>query len=118
MKIKELCRKTETIKENDSLRAAGKIMKEKRVDFIVVLSKDLEPLGIVTAYEILEKEKSNEDLEKIKPREAMFTNILIINEDDEKEEAIKTLLAHKHWFAIVVDKNKKFKGVVSASDLI
>lgn len=118
MKISELCRKAETIKESDSLRMAGKIMREKHADFIIVLSDDSKPVGIVTAYEILEKESKGENFEKIKAKEAMFSNILLLEENEEKEEVIKAMLAHKHWLAVVVDKDKKFKGIITSGELL
>lgn len=118
MKLSKLYREAETIKESESLSRAREIMREKHADFVVVLSEDSQPLGITTAYELLERERRNENLEKTDVKNAMLTNILILEEDEEKEEAIKTLLAHKYWFAVVIDKNKKFKGIITACDLI
>lgn len=87
-------------------------MKEKRLDFLIVVDKDLNYSGFVTRKEI--QNKSSE----FKMRDLKNTSDISVHEDSNLVEVIDIIKNKKIRFIPIVNTQKKVKGVITKSSLL
>ena len=104
-----------TLDLNSTIEDVAKIFTSRGGDAVVVLENQM-PVGMLSAFEVLEKivEGANLDLAV---KDLMNHNILIIDGDTNQKDAAEILLDHKHWMAVVTE-NGGYKGVVTAGFLV
>ncbi len=116
MKVRDLIRILPTLHQNSNLKEAIEIFRGSDSDVIIVLGNK-RPAGVLSAFEALEKIVEGARLEDISVKDLMNHNVLVIDADTTAKEAAETMLAHKHWMAIVTEK-REYKGVVTAGSLV
>jgi CBS domain-containing protein len=105
-----------TINPEASMEDAAKIMGERHVGSLVVIEKET-PVGIVTERDLLSKVIAfNKDAAKIKVKEVMSTRLITTNPTDTIKDAAQTMIKQKG--RLVVLKEGKVSGIITASDLI
>lgn len=105
-----------TIKKEDSILEATKVMRDKDIGFLIIAENN-EALGIITDRDIvvaLSKEISiNTNITKV-----MKKYVITANEKDELATATDTMGYMQIRRLVIIDDDKKIKGVLSLSDLL
>lgn len=101
----------------DPLEIPMKLMLEKVVGSIVVVSKEGVPVGIVTKTDLLRAWDNGMNAKTNKIHEIMGTNIETILDTAPTGVAAEHFEAKKHRHAFVVDKNGTYVGIVTAYDI-
>ncbi|MFZ1704765.1 MAG: CBS domain-containing protein [Saprospiraceae bacterium] len=92
------------------------IMKSNQLQQLCVVSDDNKLLGMITAYDLLQAEKSTHNLSKVS--EVMTTKVVRITPKDKVGTAAE-LFADKRFKTLpVVNLQNELKGVVTAFDVI
>ena len=110
-----------SISENGTIHECAKLMKEKHVGTVLVLSEqgDKKPLGIITDRDIVVKIVSKKnDLSNIKVTEVMSTDLLLLPKQQGIKEAIEAMKSKGVRRVPILDDDKKVCGIVSVDDLI
>jgi CBS domain-containing protein len=95
---------------------AANIMGERHVGSLVVIEKET-PVGIVTERDLLSKVIAfNKNAAKIKVKEVVSTRLITANPTDTIKDAAQTMIKQKG--RLVVLKEGKVSGIITASDLI
>jgi CBS domain-containing protein len=116
MRLAAVVKVLPTLDLNSTIEDAAKIFKSRGADAVVVL-EDKTPVGMLSAFEVLEKIVEGARSEDIPIKDLMNHNILVIDGGTNPKDAAKTMLDHKHWMAVVTEKGE-YKGVVTAGDLV
>ena len=105
-----------TIDEDASMTEAAKIMGEKHVGSLIVRRAE-KPWAIVTERDLLSRVIAmNKDPNDVKVKESMSMPLITIELNATIKEAAKKMIEKKG--RLVVFKDKKLVGIVTASDLI
>ncbi len=112
MNVKKIMNPIATIGEDVTLKEAAKIMSREGIGSLVLLKKRT-PQGIVTERDVIK------NISKLKENISKFINktLITISPDATIDEAADVMAAKKVKRLIVV-KNKKLKGIITATDLI
>ena len=116
MRVFDLIKAIPTLDINSTIEDAKKLFTAHEANAIVVLENKT-PVGVLSAFEALEKIVEGARLEDFRVKQLMNHNILVIDADTDARDAADTMLDHKHWMAIVTEKGK-YKGVVTAGGLL
>jgi CBS domain-containing protein len=119
MIVKEVMnRNVKTVRPEDTVKDAAKIMNESYIGALVVVSGTGEVVGIVTERDILSDVVAiGKNADEVKISEIMTPNIITITPDKTLEEAADVMTDNKIKKLPVVDKGR-LVGIVTASDLI
>ncbi len=111
-------RDVKTIRPNDTVKNAAKIMNENRIGSLVVVSGTGEVLGIITERDILtDVVAAGRNAQEIKVEEIMSRDLITITPDKTLEEAANVMTEHKIKKLPVIQNNKLI-GIITATDLI
>jgi CBS domain-containing protein len=95
----------------------AKIMVEKNAGAVVV-TRDYEPLGIITEKDIIERVVlANKNLQEIVAQEIMTAPLLTIDSNRTVEEAL-AIMQKNHLRRLVVVKGRKLVGLVTERRLL
>ncbi len=102
---------------NDSIQQAAERMKELDVGDLPVIANK-EAVGFITDRDIAIRIVAHGlDPKTAKVVDAMTQGLVTCKEDDEIEDAVRLMVAHKIRRLAVTDKNGKLTGLVSLVDL-
>ena len=104
------------LEADSTVKKAASLFKKTGSDRIVIV-KESRPVGVLSAFEVLEKIVEDARLEDIPVKQLMNHNILVIDADTNQKDAADTMLTHKHWMAIVTE-NGEYRGVVTVAGLL
>lgn len=105
------------ITKDVSVREAVKIMDENNIGVLPVVEND-KPIGVITERDILRRVVAkNIDLDKKKAEDIMTKNPITIEHDATILEATR-LMSENGFRRLLVVKNGKLVGVVTAKDII
>jgi len=116
MRLAGIVKVLPTLDLNSTIEDAKKLFTANDTDAVVVLENQM-PVGVLSAFEVLEKIVEGAKLKDHPVKQAMNHNILIIPVETDPRDAAKTMLDHKHWMAVVTEKGE-YKGVVTAGELV
>jgi CBS domain-containing protein len=119
MIVKEVMnRNVKTVRPEDTVKDAAKIMNESHIGALVAVSGTGEVVGIVTERDILsDVVATGKSADEVKISEIMTPNIITITPEKTLEEAADVMTDNKIKKLPVVDKGR-LVGIVTASDLI
>jgi CBS domain containing-hemolysin-like protein len=100
------------LQPNASTQEALKLSAACDVDRLPVLSQGGQPSGLINALDILLDQNAN------KPLGDYVRRIVTTTEEEPAYRVVQQLRAARLGLAAVVDKNKRFRGIVSIEDLI
>ena len=95
-----------------STQEALKLGADSDLDRLPVVPPEGEPAGLINVLEILLDQNGN------KPLGNYVRRIVTITEEEPAYRVVQQLRAARLGLAAVVDKKKKFRGIVSIEDLI
>ncbi len=105
-----------TISPEAFMDDAVRIMGERHVGSLIVTKGEM-PVGIVTERDLLTKVMAaGRDLSQVKVNEVWSTRLITVNPSDTIKEAARTMMKQKG--RLVVLKNGRAVGIITASDLI
>jgi len=119
MLVKEVMnRNVKTVRPEDTVKDAAKIMNEHRIGALVVVSGTGEVVGILTERDILtDVVATGKSADDVKVSEIMTPNIITITPDKTLEEAADVMTENKIKKLPVVHEGR-LVGIITASDLI
>ena len=123
MAIGEFCNREVIISNrDDSVLEAAKLMRKYHVGDVVVVEQhgdDRVPVGILTDRDIVVELVALEvDAANISVGDAMSTELLTVNENEQLTEVIEQMQGKAVRRVPVVDNDGKLVGIVTADDLI
>ena len=119
MLVKEVMhRSVKTVRPEDTVRDAAKIMNQYRIGSLVVVSGTGEVVGILTERDILTNVVAvGKVADEVKISEIMTPNIITITPDKTLEEAANVMTENKIKKLPVVHEGRLI-GIVTATDLM
>jgi CBS domain-containing protein len=119
MLVKEVMnRNVKTVRPEDTVKDAAKIMNEHRIGSLVVVSGTGEVVGILTERDILtDVVATGKSADEVKISEIMTPNIITITPEKTLEEAADLMTANKIKKLPVVEHGR-LVGIVTATDLM
>lgn len=119
MLVKEVMhRSVKTVRPEDTVRDAAKIMNQYRIGSLVVVSGTGEVVGILTERDILTNVVAvGKVADEVKISEIMTPNIITITPDKTLEEAANIMTENKIKKLPVVHEGRLI-GIVTATDLM
>lgn len=107
-----------TVQEDDSIAEVAKIMDEQGVGSVVVVGRDGEPVGVITARDIVRKVVAKgRDPAKVKAAEVMSSPPIEIGADEDVREAARRM-ARFDVRRLIVKHKGKMVGIVTSKDLL
>jgi len=123
MSVGEICnRNAVIIGKSDSIYRAAALMREQRVNYLVVVESNLGnniPIGALTEHEIvvdIVAERLN--LDEITIGDVMQPRLLLANEHDNVIQTVKRMRHNSVRCIPVVDAKKALIGVLSIDDIL
>jgi osmoprotectant transport system ATP-binding protein len=113
-KLNKLIVKAVSILEGRGLAEALKMMRNKRVDNLLVVDKTDHFKGIVTIWDVQQHYQN----ESFTLRDIMKTDVPTIRTDSEVEEAFEIVNNSRNGFVTVVDETSKLRGIVNRASLV
>jgi CBS domain-containing protein len=119
MLVKEVMnRNVKTVRPEDTVKDAAKIMNEHRIGSLVVVSGTGEVVGILTERDILaDVVATGKSADEVKISDIMTPNIVTITPDKTLEEAADVMTENKIKKLPVVHEGR-LVGIITATDLI
>ena len=112
MRVKDVMKKIVVVDDDISVKEAAKIMSEKKLGCLIVVSKD-EIKGIVTERDVLK----NVDMLSERVGKIMSKDVITISPDDSLDDAAKLMSEHEIK-RLPVLKNEDLVGIITATDII
>lgn len=104
--------------QNDSIRDAVRIMKEKDVGVVPIVDENGQCCGIVTDRDIcLEVILQDLDPAQTPLKQVMHTDLLTCTEDDDIEDVLNKMEKRQVKRILVVDENQRCAGIISEHDI-
>jgi CBS domain-containing protein len=116
MRVGDLAKQQPSIDLGAIASEAFDIVLELSCDSLIVLDSE-RPVGILSSYDLIEKIQGGAKLKDVSVKDLFNNRVLIIDSETDAKEAAETMLDHKHWMAIVTEK-ERYKGVVTAGVLL
>jgi CBS domain-containing protein len=111
-------RNVKTVRPEDTVKDAAKVMNENHIGSLVVVSGTGEVVGILTERDILTGVVvTGKNADEVKVSEVMTPNIITITPDKTLEEAADIMTENKIKKLPVVEKGR-LVGIITATDLI
>ncbi len=105
------------IEEDRTVAEAAKLMGERRIGSLIV-TRDGEPIGIVTERDVLTKAIACDlDICKVKVKDIMSSPLIVVKPDITVEDAIKVMAA-KGIRRLPVEEEGEIIGIFTAADLV
>lgn len=107
-----------SIKEDDRLSKAVKLMTEKNISCVMVVNKQDELVGIITERDLVQRVLyKKKDAADITAKSAMTKNITSISEEATLEEAMRIIESMKVRRLPVVNK-QGLSGLITQTDIV
>lgn len=119
MLVKEVMnRDVKTVRSTDTVKEAAKLMTEKKIGSLVVVSGMGEVIGIITEKDVISKiVVFGRNADEVKVEEIMSKNIITASPNNTLEEAAN-LMTEKKIKKLPVVEDGSLVGIITASDLI
>jgi CBS domain-containing protein len=112
-----MSRQVETIDVGDSLLTAARRMRERNVGMLVV-TRECEPIGVVTDRDITVRATATDRRpSRTRVREAMTPQLIQCFEDQEIEDAARTMERRAIRRLVVFDRSGRLAGLISVDDI-
>ncbi len=111
--VKEVMKTPITVKVDETLNNAVKIMRENRIDTIFVTNNEQKLLGYLDIEDIQEGVRKNTELIDLMEREVYKVSL-----DTKLQDSIRTILKRNVRHIPVVDENNILKGLITRSNLV
>lgn len=123
MSISDICKnKAITISKDETIQHAAKLMRDNAIGSIVVTQNEEGeevPIGIVTDRDIAIKAVAEKtSLKDVKVSHVMCKDLLVIEDDQDINDAIETMEAKKVRRAPIINEEGEICGIVSLDDLL
>ena len=105
-----------TAKMNDDIKQISKILKEKNISNMPVISADGTLVGIVSEQDIIKKMQS-ENFMKLTAKDIMTKDVVSVKENDHIEYVSKIFIEHAYR-RLPVTKDERVVGVITREDII
>lgn len=112
--IDEFISKAITIREDKGLAEAINQLRQNRVDSLIVVNKSNQYKGVASSWDIYR----NYNDEKLKIKDIVRTDYACIKENDSVEKALIMIKESNKGYVLVLDDNKKVKGVITNGSLV
>ncbi len=117
MKVKEVMkRQVVTISPDETLEKASELMKSNGIRSLVVTNESQGVIGIITDSDIVLRGMAKGDFRKVRVKEVMTANPVVVNHDDDLFYVINRMRQGKFRRLPVVEKGK-LVGIVSITDI-
>jgi CBS domain-containing protein len=122
MKIRDILKdkgtEVATVKAEDTICDAVRILVEKNIGSLLVLDEDGGIAGIITERDILKQCHSRlESLKDKKVKEAMTKDLIVASPDDDLDYAENIMIQNRVRHLPIMSK-KKLEGIISIGDLV
>lgn len=121
MSLESLCRREIIcVRTSDKVIAATKLMEEKNVGSVVVVSED-KPVGIMTDRDVMIRlVNKGLDPEKIPVSDVMSVEIITLNQNTGLYDALEQIKESKSSVRRfpIVDENGSIKGIITLDDVV
>ncbi len=122
MKIRDILKdkgtEVATIKTEETIRDAVRILVEKNIGSLLVLDEKGSITGIITERDILKQcDRSVESFKEKKVKEAMTKELIVASPDDDLDYAENIMTGNRIRHLPII-ANKKLEGIISIGDLI
>lgn len=111
--VKEVMKTPITVKVDETLNNAVKIMRKNRIDTIFVTNNGQKLLGYLDIEDIQEGVRKNTELIDLMEREVYKVSL-----DTKLQDSIRTILKRNVRHIPVVDENNILKGLITRSNLV
>ncbi len=111
--VKEVMKTPITVKVDETLNNAVKIMRENRIDMIFVTNNEQKLLGYLDIEDIQEGVRKNTELIDLMERDVYKVKL-----DTKLQDSIRTILKRNVRHIPVVDENNILKGLITRSNLV
>lgn len=111
--VKEVMKTPITVKVDETLNNAVKVMRENRIDTIFVTNNEQKLLGYLDIEDIQEGVRKNTELLDIMERDVYKVSL-----DTKLQDSIRTILKRNVRHIPVVDENNILKGLITRSNLV
>lgn len=111
--VKEVMKTPITVKVDETLNNAVKIMRENRIDTIFVINNEQKLLGYLDIEDIQEGVRKNTEMIDIMERDVYKVSL-----DTKLQDSIRTILKRNVRHIPVVDENNILKGLITRSNLV
>jgi CBS domain-containing protein len=108
-------RKTETISPDSGIQAAAALMKSAHIGMLPVVEGDT-VVGVLTDRDIVVRGLSS-GLDNKKVRDVMSPNPVTLQQDSDTGAAMKMMSERRIGRLVLVDRENRLTGVVSAGDI-
>ncbi|WEG13674.1 betaine/proline/choline family ABC transporter ATP-binding protein [Pullulanibacillus sp. KACC 23026] len=112
--LKKLIVKAVSILEGRGLAEALKMMRNKRVDSLLVVDKTDQFKGIASIWDVQQHYQN----EKLTLKDIMKTDVPTLQLDSDVEEAFEMVNQSRQGFVTVVDESGKLRGIVNRASLV
>ncbi|HDI01868.1 MAG TPA: CBS domain-containing protein [Candidatus Bathyarchaeota archaeon] len=107
-----------TVREDDTIADVARIMDEQGIGSVIVVSSDGEPVGVITARDIVRKVVAKGKApEQVRASEVMSSPPIAIEDDQDVREAAR-MMARLDVRRLVVKHKGKMVGIVTSKDLL
>ncbi len=107
-----------SLKGDVSALEAAREMKDRRHGFVIVMSPDSKPEGIVTEWDLLSKiTAEGKDPSNVLLRDVMSTGLITVRESDGVDEVAK-LMAEREIRRVLVMRDGKIVGIITAKQIL
>jgi CBS domain-containing protein len=121
MSLESLCRREIVcVRTSDKVIAATRLMEEKNVGSVVVVSED-KPVGIMTDRDVMIRlVNKGLDPEKIPVSDVMSVEIITLNQNTGLYDALEQIKESKSSVRRfpIVDENGSIKGIITLDDVV
>lgn len=111
--VKEVMKTPITVKVDETLNNAVKVMRENRIDTIFVTNNEQKLLGYLDIEDIQEGVRKNTELLDIMERDVYKVSL-----DTKLQDSIRTILKRNVRHIPVIDENNILKGLITRSNLV
>lgn len=112
--LNKLIVKAVSILESRGLAEALKLMRNKRVDHLLVVDKNDHFKGLTTIWDVQQHYQN----EFLKVKDIMKTEVPTIQTDSEVEEAFEIVNQSRNGFVPVIDESGKLRGIINRASLV
>ncbi|MEM3399547.1 MAG: homocysteine biosynthesis protein [Candidatus Micrarchaeia archaeon] len=111
--VGEFMREAVTCRENEDVRAVAKLLVEKGINHVVVVSEENKLIGIITSWDIA----SSLLLKKDRVGDVMTRKVITTRADEEIEIAVRRMEKNNISALPVIDKDGKVVGIITSEEI-
>lgn len=112
--LEEFITKAITVRSSKGLAESNKILNKQKVDSLIVVDKNDVFLGVASSWDIFKSYKN----EEMTVKDVMKTDYAYISSDESIEKALTLIKESKKGYVVVVDNQRRVKGVVTNGSLV